>query len=294
MIRTVRTPSEQVPGVYRLRVGDIVVTALSDGYFEGGFEVLPNISAEDATDLLERAGRPARARVPINAFAIHSGGRIALIDTGAGSSLGPTAGRLPANLTAAGIAPHEIDTVLLTHMHPDHTPGLTDGAGVPFFPNAELRMHEDEAAYWQDDTALSRAMEPNRSFFQAARAQLKAYRDRLRPVQPGEVFPGVTWIPMAGHTPGHTGYLIASGDASLMIWGDIVHIQDVQVPRPDTAFFGDVDPMAAAATRRRVLDMVATDRLLVGGMHIHFPGLARVVRDGTAFQLMPEAWSSDF
>ncbi len=178
-------------------------------------------------------------------------------------------------------------------MHPDHTTGLTDGAGAPFFPNAELRMHEDEAAYWQDDAALSRAMEPNRSFFPAARAQLGAYRDRLRPVQPGEVFPGVTWIPMPGHTPGHTGYLIASGDASLLIWGDIVHIQDVQIPRPDTAFIADVDPMAAAATRRRVLDMVATDRLLVGGMHIHFPGLGRVVRDGTAFQLVPDAWSSD-
>jgi glyoxylase-like metal-dependent hydrolase (beta-lactamase superfamily II) len=177
--------------------------------------VLLNISVEDATDLLERAGRPARA--PINAFAIHSGGRIGLIDTGAGSWLGPTAGRLPANLKAAGIAPHEIDTVLLTHMDPDHTPGLTDGAGAPFFPNAELRLHEDEAAYWQDDGALSRATEPRRSFFQAARAQLKAYRDRRRPVRPGEVFPGVTWIPMPGHTPGHTGYLIASGDGSLMI-----------------------------------------------------------------------------
>jgi glyoxylase-like metal-dependent hydrolase (beta-lactamase superfamily II) len=291
MIRTVHTPSEQVPGIYRLRVGDIVVTALCDGYLEGGLEVLLNISAEEATDLLERAGRPARAS--INAFAIHSGGRIALVDTGAGSSVGPTAGRLPANPTAAGMAPYEIDTVLLTHMHPDHTPGLTDGARAPFFPNAELRMHEDEAAYWQDDAALSRAMRPNRSFFPAARAQLGAYRDRLRPVQPGKVFPGVTWIPMAGHTPGHTGYLIASGDASLLIWGDIVHIQDVQIPRPDTAFFADVDSMAAAATRRRVLDMVATDRLLVGGMHIHFPGLARVVRDGTAFQLVPDAWSSD-
>ena len=307
MIRTVRTLSEQVPGVYRLRVGDIVVTALSDGYFEGGLEVLLNISAQDATDLLERAGRPARARAPINAFAIHSGGRIGLIDTGAGLSLGPTAGRLPGNLTAAGIAPHEIDTVLLTHMHPDHTPGLMDGAGVPFFPNAELRMHEDEAAHWQDDAALSRAAELaaravgaaavgadlNRSFFQTARAQLEVYRDRFRPVQPGEVFPGVTWIPMAGHTPGHTGYLIASGDASLMIWGDIVHIQDVQIPRPDTAFFTDVDPIAAAATRRRVLDMVATDHLLVGGMHVHFPGFARVFREGKRFQLVPDVWSSD-
>jgi glyoxylase-like metal-dependent hydrolase (beta-lactamase superfamily II) len=98
---------------------------------------------------------------------------------------------------------------------------------------------------------------------------------------------------MPGHTPGHTGYLIASGDGSLMIWGDIVHIQDVQIPRPDTTFFTDVDLAAAAATRRRVLDMVATDRLLVGGMHIHFPGLAHVVRDGTSFRMVPDLWSDD-
>jgi glyoxylase-like metal-dependent hydrolase (beta-lactamase superfamily II) len=293
MIRTVRTPSEQVPGVYRLRVGDIVVSALSDGFYEAGLEVLLNISAEDAQALLQCAGRPARARAAINAFAIHAGGRVALIDAGAGPALGPTAGRLPANLAAAGIQPGEIDTVLLTHMHPDHTPGLIDPAGAPFFPNAELLLHEDEAAYWQDDTARSRATDPIRPFFQAARAQLEAYRDRLRLLQPGEAFRGVTWIPMPGHTPGHTGYLIASAGASLLIWGDIVHIQDVQIPRPDTGFFIDSDPVAAAATRRRVLDMVATDRLLVAGMHTHFPGFARVVRDGTSFRMVPDLWSDD-
>jgi glyoxylase-like metal-dependent hydrolase (beta-lactamase superfamily II) len=255
--------------------------------------VLPNIPAEEAEALLQRAGRPARARAAINTFAIHAGRWVALIDAGAGPALGPTAGRLPANLAAAGIEPDDIQTVLLTHAHPDHSPGLIDPAGAPFFPNAELRLHEDEAAYWQDDTAKNRATDMIRPFFLAARAQLEAYRDRLRFLQPGEVFPGITWLLMPGHTPGHTGYLIASGDASLLIWGDIVHIQDVQIPRPDTGFFWDMDPIAAAATRRRVLDMVATDRLLVGGMHIHFPGFARVIRDSTSFQIVPELWSDD-
>lgn len=290
---TVRLPSEQVPGVYRLRVGDIVVTALSDGYFEAGLDALLNVSTPEAQRLLELAGRPPRARAPINAFAIHAGGRLALIDAGAGSTLGPTAGRLSANLAAAGIHPNEIDTVLLTHMHPDHSPGLIDPAGVPVFQKAELRLHEDEAAYWQDDTAVNRAPEAVRPFFQAARGQLDAYRGRLRPLLPGEVFPGVTSMPMPGHTPGHTGYLIASGGASLLIWGDIVHIQDVQIPRPETGFFVDTNPAAAAATRRHVLDMVAADRLLVGGMHVHFPGFARVVRDGTRFQMVPDVWTDD-
>ena len=80
-----------------------------------------------------------------------------------------------------------------------------------------MRLHEDEAAYWQDDTAVNRAPEAVRPFFQAARSQLDAYRGRLRPLLPGEVFPGVAWMTMPGHTPGHTAYLIASGDASLLI-----------------------------------------------------------------------------
>jgi glyoxylase-like metal-dependent hydrolase (beta-lactamase superfamily II) len=181
--------------------------------------------------------------------------------------------------------------VLLTHLHPDHAAGLVDPGGEPVFPRAELHVHADELAYWQDDTAWSRATEPNRSYFLAARAQLGAYRDRLHALRPGEVFPGVTWLPLPGHSPGHTAYRLASGDASLMIWGDVVTIQEVQIPRPDTGFFFDLDPVTAAATRHRVLDMAATDRLLVGGMHVHFPGFGRVVRDGTSFRLAPDVWS---
>lgn len=112
MIRTARTPNDQVPGVYRRRVGDIVITTLNDGYLKAGLEVLLNITPEEAQELLQRAGRPARARATINAFAVHVGERVGLIDTGSGATLGPTAGQLQANLAAAGIDPNEIDTVV--------------------------------------------------------------------------------------------------------------------------------------------------------------------------------------
>ena len=132
-------------------------------------------------------------------------------------------------------------------------------------------------------------------YFQAAREQMAPYRDRLRTFAgAGEIFPGVTAMPLHGHTPGHTGYMIASGRESLLIWGDIVHVPEIQVPRPEVTIEFDTDPAAAAATRRRVFDMVATDRLLIAGMHVHYPGFAHVVRSGASYALIPEPWDQAF
>ncbi|MGH7153480.1 MAG: MBL fold metallo-hydrolase, partial [Acetobacteraceae bacterium] len=120
-------PQHQVPGVYHRRIGDVVVTAFSDGYSDGPVDVLHGIAPAEATRMLDAAFRPGR-RISINCFAIRSAGRVALIDTGSGSYLGPTAGNLRQNLTAAGINPADVELVLLTHMHPDHSSGLTDPA----------------------------------------------------------------------------------------------------------------------------------------------------------------------
>ena len=103
------------------------------------------------------------------------------------------------------------------------------------------------------------------------------------------MFPGVTAIPRTGHTPGHTTFLISSGKEQLLIWGDTVHVPEVQTARPEVCMEFDTDA-DAAASRRKVFDMVATDRLLVTGMHLHFPGFAHLVRRGTGYQLIPAAW----
>src|SRR5205807_2985621 len=108
-------PSKQIPGVYHRKIGDIVVTAISDGYLDGGLDVMRNVDLEKAQQLLRDAFRPAR-RTSVNAFLIHSKGRLAIIDTGSGNYLLPTAGFVQQNLAAAGIDPKSIDTVLLTHM----------------------------------------------------------------------------------------------------------------------------------------------------------------------------------
>lgn len=291
-----RVPDRQVPGVYHRRVGDIVVTAVSDGYLDATLAILRNIADGEAERLLAEAFRPTPPRLAVNAFVVHAKGRTALIETGSGTSMGPTLGRLPENLRAAGTEPGEIDTVLLTHMHPDHSNGLTDDSGRAWFPRSELLIHEADVAHWKDDGRMAQASERQRvRYFEAARRQLVPYeREQLRTITEGEVFPGVTAIPIPGHTPGHTAYLIADGGDSVLVWGDTVHIPDIQVPRPDVTLEFDTDPTAAAAMRRRLFDMAATDRLLVAGMHLHFPGFAHMVRHGDGYALVPEPWSSAF
>jgi glyoxylase-like metal-dependent hydrolase (beta-lactamase superfamily II) len=198
------------------------------------------------------------------------------------------------NLEAAGVAPAQIDTVLLTHMHPDHSNGLSDASGRPLFPNAELTMHAAELAFWHDDAAMAKADEASRQRnFQAARDQAAPYRQsgRVRTFEGGEVLPGVTAMPFPGHTPGHTGYLVASGGDSLLIWGDIIHVPEIQIPRPEVTMAFDIDPAQAQATRRRVFDMVASDKLAFAGMHMHFPGAGHLVRHGGTYAVLPEHWS---
>ena len=287
----IKAPQQQIPGVYHRRVGDIVVTAISDGFLDGTLEVLRNISQDEARQILTDSFRPAR-RTAVNAFLVYSAGRLALIETGSGNYLLPTAGKVMANIKAAGVDPADIEAVLLTHMHPDHSAGLTDIAtGTRNYPSAELVMHENEPGHWFDDTKMAKGTEREKKlFFQAGREQVAPYKDRWRLFREGEVFPGITAIPRPGHTPGHTTFMISSGMEQLLIWGDTVHVPEVQTARPEVCMDFDTDKDAAASSRRKVFDMVATDRLLVTGMHLHFPGFAHLVRNGTGYRLIPAAW----
>jgi glyoxylase-like metal-dependent hydrolase (beta-lactamase superfamily II) len=284
-------PTAQIPGVYHRRFGDIVVTAISDGYLDAVYEFIRGIEPAEAETILKGAYRPAPPRVSINTFVIHSAGRKALVDTGSQNSMGPTLGHMPKHLAAAGIDPKEIDTILLTHMHPDHSNGLTDASGKAIYPHVELVVAERDVNHWFDDAAMAKATERQQMrFFRWAREQIAPYQNQRRePV--GEVFPGVTAVPLYGHTPGHTGYMVSSNGEQLLIWGDIVHIPDIQTRRPDVWMEPDVDGQAAIATRQRIMDQVATDRLLCAGMHMHFPGFLNLNRrtDG-GYELVPELW----
>ncbi len=284
----------QVPGVYRRRIGDIIVTAVADGFLDGDVDVLRNITPDESRAILAANFRPAR-RTAVNTFVVQCQGRTALIETGCGTYMQPTSGKQLVNLAAAGIAPRDIEAVILTHMHPDHSAGLTNReTGQPIFANAELIAHENEPKHWLDDAAMAQASAREKQmYFRCTREQIAPYQDRMKLFTGGEVFPGVTAIPRPGHTPGHTTYLISSGDDQLLIWGDTVHVPEIQTARPEVCIAFDVDPGQAEASRRAVFDMAATDGVLLTGMHLHFPGFSRLIRAGSGYRLIAAAWEHE-
>lgn len=284
-------PQQQIVPVYHRRIGEIVVSALSDGVTARTHEMMNNVSKVEGDQHLEVAFRNEYL-LSINAFLIHSGNRIALIDTGSGNYLGPECGSLLANIIAAGVNPADIDTVLLTHMHPDHSAGLTDmSTGQGNYPNAELIVHENEPKHWFDDAAMSRGTEREKKLmFQQAREQCAPYKDRMRTFTSGEQFPGVTAVPCHGHTPGHCGFMIESANEALLIWGDTVHMPEVQVSNPRVTMTVDVSPSDAVESRQRIFDRAAADRLLVTGMHLHYPGFGYIAKEANTYRYVPEPW----
>jgi glyoxylase-like metal-dependent hydrolase (beta-lactamase superfamily II) len=270
------------------KIGDIEVTALNDGVLATSLDVVLGMDRAESERL---AGKKAGdgVHIAVNAFLLKLQGKWALVDTGSGNTMGPTLGKLPENLRALGVAPEEIAAVFLTHIHPDHSNGLVDDAGRAIYPNAQLILHEAEARFWLDRDEASGQHERIRRNIAKAAVTIAPYRHRMRSVREGEAMAGVSAVPLPGHTPGHTGWLIASGKESLLIWGDLVHLASVQIPRPESGLVFDVDPQAACATRLRMFDRVAADRLTVAGAHLDFPGFGTIVRKGSGFAFEADA-----
>jgi glyoxylase-like metal-dependent hydrolase (beta-lactamase superfamily II) len=279
------------PAVCRKRIGSTIVTALSDGFFDLPFDVFPALGSDEGESLLRGAHRPSPPRIQVNAFLVEQRGKRILVDTGCGPQLGPTVNMLRANLAAAGVSGASIDAILCTHIHPDHTNGLIDGGGEPVFPNAEVYVHHTEAAFWLSDENRAKAPDDLKVQFDWAKAAFAPYQNRMRLMAPGEVLPGVEAIGLPGHTPGHCGYIVHSDGETLLIWGDAVHSISIQAARPDITFATDVNGDAARDTRLRLFDQVATDRLLITGMHLDFPGFGYLTRDANRFRYEPEPWS---
>ncbi|GAA3160582.1 MULTISPECIES: MBL fold metallo-hydrolase [Streptomyces] len=284
-------------------VGAATLTALSDGFFAADLAtVLPRFDTREAARLQKASHRPECAALTHTMYLLRGPGhRPALIDAGMGHGWGPTLGHLPHALAGTGVAPEEIGTVLLTHLHLDHAGGLVTADGDALFPHAEVVLSAQELAYWLPDGVGAPVPEPAEGLppwapeitrAGAARA-LAPYRGRIRTFTgEGAVLPGVTAFPLPGHTPGHCGYRLTGGGRTVLLVGDLLHLPAVQAPRPDATVVFDEDAPAAARTREAVLRGAAADGALLAGAHTEYPGLGRVERHGTGYRLVPELWIS--
>jgi glyoxylase-like metal-dependent hydrolase (beta-lactamase superfamily II) len=282
-------PTTQPSGVSHTAIGDIVVSAINDGVFQASFDDLVTTDRAACESAHLGEFRLAPPWLTINCFVILTGDKTVLMDSGfAGKT--EQVGRLAENLKAIDISPADVDTIVMTHMHPDHEAGLTDSSGKALFPKAELVLHENEFAFWRDDGAMARATAEGQGDFHLARAALGAYGDRVRTVKTDEVAPGVRAFPTPGHTPGHTAWLVESNGEGLLIWGDIVHFPGIQFAFPDTSVAFDIDRAAAAESRKTVLKFAAGEKLRVAGVHLDFPTFGHVVSSGSAYRFVPEVW----
>lgn len=272
---------QQAPGFYRLRLGDFKVTVLLDG---AAARDLPKIMSKPDVVRAEFAAshQALPVELSINAYLIDTGKKRILVDTGAGELFGDAAGHLVANMRAAGYAPTDIDVVLLTHIHADHSGGLSIG-GKRVFPHAVVYVDKRDPALWLNREAEAKAATEHRKTFEQSQQTVDPYvRAGMLKTFDGatRLFPGIRSIPEHGHTPGMSGYMIESQGKRLLLWGDIVHAAEVQFRHPAITIDYDVDPAQAITTRQRILRNAAEQGYLVGGAHLSFPGLGHVRADG--------------
>lgn len=267
-------------------LGDAEITILTDGATEFTPDMFPGTDPAHIGTLLSDAGHGA-IRTNFNAVLIRHGGRTVLLDAGPRDLFGPSCGHLPEALAAVGVAPESVDTLYATHLHPDHIAGMVTPEGAAVFANATLVLPEAERAFWSDERRFTGDLSGLADWAALARTVLAAYGDRLHPIGPeGDIAPGLTAFALPGHTPGHSGWRFASGNATLLHVGDIVHVPDLQVTDPDIAIAFDMDIDTARATRKRLLDQLASDGTLFTGGHFLHPAFNRLERKGQGYRLV--------
>ncbi|MCG7391355.1 MBL fold metallo-hydrolase [Microvirga sp. ACRRW] len=285
----------QAPGFYRYKVGDIEVTAINDGFARRPVEgFIKNAELKDVQAALQEAFLPTDAfPITFNTLVLNQGGKITLIDTGNGDSGAPTSGRWMTNFRAAGFDPAQVNTVVISHFHGDHINGLRLKDGTAVFPNAEIMVPAAEWAFWMDDARMNQAPEGMKGAFQGARRVFGPVVQNVKRYEADkEVVPGLTSIAAPGHTPGHTAYMLSSGSGKLMVMSDLTNHPALFVRNPDWSAVFDMDADQARTTRRRMLDMAASEKAQVAFYHAPFPATGHIAKDGNSFRFVPVQWSS--
>ena len=286
----------QAPGFYRFKVGDFEVTALHDGAAfrpvkEGFIKNAPLPEVHDA--LAANFWQDNQIHIPFTILAVNTGSKLVLIDTGFADNAGPALGQAGKNMTAAGLDPKNVDTVIISHFHPDHINGLRNKDGSAVYPNAEVMVPEAEWAFWMDDGNMSRAPKGMQGAFGVTRRVFTPIAKDVKPYRWNEeIVPGITTVDANGHTPGHTAFVIASGNGKHLVLSDTTNNPLIFARHPDWQVQFDMDGNQAVATRKQLLDMAAAERMRVSFYHAAFPATGFIAKQGNGYDFVPATWSS--
>src|ERR1700749_4389090 len=224
--------------------------------------------------------------MPFNVTLVKLGNETVLFDAGTGGQFQPTAGAMIANMEAAGIKPEQITRGVVSNFHPDHVFGLMSKApdNTPTFPNAVIYVPGNEFKFWMDESIFTKLPEKQHGLPKRLQAMFPLLKDKLKQYEwDTEVIPGIRSIAAPGHTPGHTTFVVASGNKQLMVMSDTTNMPALFAKHPNWHGAIDADPVLAETTRRRLFDRAVSDKSLVTGYHFPFPAVGTVVSDGAGY-----------
>jgi glyoxylase-like metal-dependent hydrolase (beta-lactamase superfamily II) len=281
--------ADPAKGFVTYKVGGADVTALYDGIWEKPHDpaFIANASVDDVKGAMTKAGLPADfGSIPFTVVVVRNGGKTVLCDSGTGGQVQPTAGKMMANMKAAGIDPATIDTIFISHCHPDHIFGLMEkDTNKPVFPNAEIVISDVEYKFWTDPAVIDRLPEARKGLARRIQAVFPTWKNIRQVSGEPEVAPGIRFVSAPGHTPGHRAFHLASGASELMISNDTAYVPALVVANPGWHGQYDQDAATAEASRRKLLDRVIADKVMICGYHFPFPGAGTVAKDGAGYAL---------
>ena len=283
----------QGPSFYRYKVGDFEVTALNEGVVRNSTpaNMAVNKTLPDVQKALGDAFLPTDHVInQFNTIVVNTGRNIVLIDSGFGDNGPPTGNNLLSNMSAAGIDPKNIDTILVSHFHGDHISGIRAKGGAANYPNAEIMVPSGEWQFWNDASNQAKVIDNFKPGFANVKRVFDPVAKDVKQFEHGkELVAGITAVDSRGHSPGHTAFLVASGNGKLLVTSDTVNHQ-ILIRNPEWSLCADMDAAIAVTARKRLLDMAATDKIQISAYHLPFPSTGFISKRGDGYEFHPAYW----